>query len=100
MENIEALPPMSLEDFSTPLEMASDAIPVLYQAGYLTIKSYDREYNNYVLGVPNTEVQVALRQLEELNYALPFTMDGRELVKLGVNFSTEKRTIDAWEKGN
>jgi hypothetical protein len=26
-------------------------------------------------------------------------MDGRELVKLGVNFSTEKRTIDAWEKG-
>jgi hypothetical protein len=216
IENIEALPPMSLEDFSTPLEEAKDPIPVLYQAGYLTIKSYDREYNNYVLGVPNTEVriglmknliplyssvsareaantannvsvalskgdyeramgfiqsflagipflpgdkevladelkceayyhkvfyiivamlnngargqvrqalgmpdivietrrhiyvielkinstpQVALRQLEELNYALPFAMDGRELIKLGVNFSTEKRTIDAWERG-
>jgi hypothetical protein len=42
---------------------------------------------------------VALRQLEEMNYALPFAMDGRELVKLGVNFSTEKRTIDAWERG-
>jgi hypothetical protein len=216
MENIEALPPMSQEDFSTPLENATDPIPVLYQAGYLTIKSYDREYNNYVLGVPNTEVriglmknlipiysslsakdaantaknvsvalskgdyecamgfiqsflsgipflpgdrevlgdvvkceayyhkvfyvivamlnngargqvrlalgvpdivietrkyiyvielkinstpQVALRQLEEMNYALPFAMDGRELVKLGVNFSTEARTIDAWERG-
>jgi hypothetical protein len=216
MENIEALPPMSLEDFSTPLENATDPIPVLYQAGYLTIKSYDREYNNYVLGVPNTEVRiglmknlipvysslnvkdaantannvsvalskgdyeramgfiqsflsgipvlpgdrevladvvkceayyhkvfyivvamlnngargqvrqalgvpdivietrkyiyvielkidstpgVALRQLEEMNYALPFAMDGRELVKLGVNFSTEARTIDAWERG-
>jgi hypothetical protein len=216
IENIEALPPMSLEDFSTPLEEAKDPIPVLYQAGYLTIKSYDREYNNYVLGVPNTEVriglmknliplyssvsareaantannvsvalskgdyeralgfiqsflagipflpgdkevladelkceayyhkvfyiivamlnngargqvrqalgmpdivietrrhiyvielkinstpQVALRQLEKLNYALPFAMDGRELIKLGVNFSTEKRTIDAWERG-
>jgi hypothetical protein len=216
MENIEALPPMSLEDFSTPLENATDPIPVLYQAGYLTIKSYDKEYDNYVLGVPNTEVRiglmknliplyssvsardaantannvsvallkgeydramgfiqsflsgipflpgdkevltdvlkceayyhkvfyiivamlnrgargqvcqalgvpdivietkkyiyvielkinstpgVALRQLEELNYALPFAMDGRELVKLGVNFSTEKRTIDAWERG-
>jgi hypothetical protein len=215
MENIEALPPMSLEDFSTPLENAIDPIPVLYQAGYLTIKSYDREYNNYVLGVPNTEVriglmknliplyssisardaantannvsvalskgdyeramrfiqsflagipflpgdkevladelkceayyhkvfyilvamlnngargqvrqalgvpdivietrryiyvielkinstpQVALRQLEELNYALPFAMDDRELIKLGVNFSTERRTIDAWER--
>jgi hypothetical protein len=216
MENIEALPPMSLEDFTTPLENATDPIPVLYQAGYLTIKSYDREYNNYVLGVPNTEVRiglmknlipiysslnvkdaantannvsvalskgdyeramgfiqsflsgipflpgdkevladvvkceayyhkvfyivvamlnngargqvrqalgmpdivietrkyiyvielkidstpgVALRQLEEMNYALPFAMDGRELVKLGVNFSTEKRTIDTWERG-
>jgi hypothetical protein len=60
IENIEALPPMSLEDFSTPLEEAKDPIPVLYQAGYLTIKSYDREYNNYVLGVPNTEVRVGL----------------------------------------
>jgi hypothetical protein len=216
MENIEALPPMSLEDFSTPLENATDSIPVLYQAGYLTIKSYDKEYDNYVLGVPNTEVrigliknlipiysslsakdaantaknvsvalskgdynramrfiqsflsgipflpgdkevladelkceayyhkvfyiivamlnngahgqvrqalgvpdiiietkkyiyvielkinstpQVALRQLEEMNYALPYAMDGRELVKLGVNFSTETRTIDAWERG-
>jgi hypothetical protein len=216
MENIEALPPMSLEDFSTPLEEAHDPIPILYQAGYLTIKSYDKEYNNYVLGVPNTEVriglmknliplyssvsardaantannvsvalskgdyeramrfiqsflagipflpgdkevladelkceayyhkvfyilvamlnngvrgqvrqamgvpdivigtnryiyvielkinstpQVALRQLEEMHYALPFAMDDRELVKLGVNFSTQSRTIDAWVKG-
>jgi hypothetical protein len=47
----------------------------------------------------NATPQVALRQLEELNYAIPFAMDGRELVKLGVNFSTEKRTIDAWERG-
>jgi hypothetical protein len=47
----------------------------------------------------NSTPQVALRQLEELNYALPFAMDGRELIKLGVNFSTEKRTIDAWERG-
>jgi hypothetical protein len=216
IENIEAMPPMSLEDFNTPLELAIDPIPYLYQAGYLTIKSYDDEFDNYVLGVPNTEVriglmknlipiysslsardaantaknvsvalskgdyeramgfiqsflagipflpgdkevladelkceayynkvfyvivamlnngahgqvrqalgvphivietrkyiyvielkinatpQVALRQLEELNYAIPFAMDGRELVKLGVNFSTEKRTIDAWERG-
>jgi hypothetical protein len=33
MENIEALPPVSLEDFSIPLEDATDPIPVLYQAG-------------------------------------------------------------------
>jgi hypothetical protein len=47
----------------------------------------------------NSTPQVALRQLEALNYALPFAMDGREIVKLGVNFSTEARTIDAWERG-
>jgi hypothetical protein len=47
----------------------------------------------------NSTPQVALRQLEEMHYALPFAMDGRELIKLGVNFNTESRTIDAWEKG-
>jgi hypothetical protein len=26
-------------------------------------------------------------------------MDGREIVKLGVNFSSETRIIDAWERG-
>jgi hypothetical protein len=43
--------------------------------------------------------QVALRQIEEKQYAAPYAMDGRELVKLGVNFSSETRTIDAWERG-
>jgi hypothetical protein len=60
IENIEGLPPLSLEDFNTPLELATDPIPYLYQAGYLTIKSYDKEFGNYVLGVPNTEVRVGL----------------------------------------
>jgi hypothetical protein len=32
-------------------------IPVLYQSGYLTIKSYTREYNEYILGFPNEEVK-------------------------------------------
>jgi hypothetical protein len=43
--------------------------------------------------------QVALRQIEEKQYAVPYAMDGREIIKLGVNFSSETRTIDAWEKG-
>jgi hypothetical protein len=32
-------------------------IPVLYQAGYLTIKSYIKEDNCYILGYPNEEVK-------------------------------------------
>ncbi|MDR1645587.1 MAG: ATP-binding protein [Tannerellaceae bacterium] len=32
-------------------------IPVLYQSGYLTIKEYDAEFNEFVLGFPNEEVK-------------------------------------------
>jgi hypothetical protein len=34
-------------------------VPLLYQTGYLTIKSYDRENGSYELGYPNREVEVA-----------------------------------------
>ena len=33
--------------------------PLLFQAGYLTIKDYDRELDMYVLGYPNDEVKYA-----------------------------------------
>ncbi|MDR1022328.1 MAG: ATP-binding protein, partial [Prevotellaceae bacterium] len=32
-------------------------IPLLYQSGYLTIKQYNREYDEYMLGFPNEEVK-------------------------------------------
>jgi hypothetical protein len=35
----------------------SDPVPVLYQSGYLTIKSYDARTNFYTLGFPNEEVK-------------------------------------------
>ena len=34
-------------------------MPLLFQAGYLTIKDYDREDMEYVLGFPNDEVRYA-----------------------------------------
>jgi hypothetical protein len=40
--------------------------------------------------------QVALRQIEEKGYALPYLTDGREIVKVGVSFSTQTRTIAEW----
>ena len=40
---------------------------------------------------------VALQQIEEKGYARPFVMDSRQLFKIGVNFSTEKRCIDGWK---
>jgi len=33
--------------------------PLLFQAGYLTIKDYDKRLNKYVLGYPNDEVKYA-----------------------------------------
>lgn len=39
---------------------------LLYQTGYLTIKSYNRRLNKYRLGIPNKEVKEGL-----LNYMLP-----------------------------
>ena len=35
-----------------------DALPLLYQSGYLTIKDYERESEIYTLSIPNQEVRV------------------------------------------
>ena len=43
--------------FDLPLESYDNALPVLYQSGYLTIKDYYREFNDYTLGFPNQEVR-------------------------------------------
>jgi hypothetical protein len=216
IDDIDALPPANLSEFSTPLEQATKPLPFLYQAGYLTIKAYPGTGDKYILGVPNGEVRIglmknliplytamepdavynvatdisyalsqgdydtalnlirsflagipvmqgeesslkdmrareayyhkqlfiifrmlhddawaevqqavgrpdivvktrkyiyvievkldstpaiALEQLEAKQYAVPYAMDNKELVKLGVNFSSETRTIDAWERG-
>ena len=37
-----------------------NAIPLLYQAGYITIKDYESDSGCYTLGVPNGEVRVGL----------------------------------------
>jgi hypothetical protein len=214
IESINGTKSMALSRFNTPLEQATEPLPFLYQAGYLTIKEYTED-NKSVLGVPNTEVrlgllhnliplysamnpadaldvsmdissafgkgdydralslvqsflagvpvmqgeesslkdiraretyyhkqlfiifrllhnqawaevqqavgkpdivvktrkyiyiieikldstpQVALEQIEAKQYAAPYATDGREIIKLGVNFSSETRTLDAWER--
>ncbi len=56
MEHIEA----SASDFDMPTEAMTDALPLLYQSGYLTIKDYDRDSDYYTLAIPNNEVRVGL----------------------------------------
>lgn len=38
----------------------------------------------------------ALSQINDKGYAEPFSSDEREVIKLGVNFSTETRSIERW----
>lgn len=44
--------------FDRPTENMQDALLLLYQSGYLTIKDYDFESEAYTLSIPNQEVRV------------------------------------------
>ena len=48
---------ISLMDFNAPCENARTPIPLLYQSGYLTIDTYDRDMDLYTLHFPNYEVR-------------------------------------------
>ena len=38
----------------------------------------------------------ALKQIDEKGYLLPYTVDGRRLVKVGVSFDAAKRNLGEW----
>lgn len=44
--------------FDQPTENMKNALPLLYQSGYLTIKDYDPDIQSYHLAIPNQEVRV------------------------------------------
>lgn len=65
----------------------SDPIPFFFQSGYLTIKGYDPEFDEYTLGLPNKEVSQGfndlvlkawMRQPESGNPVRKFVQDVRE----------------------
>ena len=38
----------------------------------------------------------AIRQIDDKGYLVPYSAESKRLVKIGVNYSSEKRTIDEW----
>ena len=74
---------------------SNNPIPVIYQSGYLTIKDYEKEFGNYTLGFPNTEVEEGF-----IKYLLPFysSVDRVESSFQISKFVTEVRTgeVDAF----
>ncbi|MGM9800178.1 MAG: AAA family ATPase [Muribaculaceae bacterium] len=48
---------VSLDKFNVPCENAETPIPLLYQSGYLSIDTYDKDFDEFVLHFPNREVR-------------------------------------------
>ena len=83
--------------FNQPGESVTNAIPLFYQSGYLTIKEYHPDYDSYVLSIPNAEVRAGLMdnllpillnksQIESQNVAIRFK---RALVNKDVESAIE-----------
>jgi hypothetical protein len=60
LDKIDSSEWMEPSDFRKSLEDHASIIPLLFQSGYLTIKDYDKENDQYRLGMPNGEVRVGL----------------------------------------
>jgi len=63
-------------------------IPLLFQTGYLTIKSYDEATRNFTLDYPNEETKEAFLRL----------LDNKKIIAVGVNFDTNLRNIESWKE--
>ncbi|MDR0543415.1 MAG: ATP-binding protein [Dysgonamonadaceae bacterium] len=50
-------------------------VPLLYQSGYLTIKDYDKQLDEYILGYPNEEVKYGF-----MNNLLPVFMPKKDVL--------------------
>lgn len=61
-----------LSSFDQSTEEMTDALPLLYQNGYLTIKKYEPMFQEYTLGIPNKEVRDGL-----LNSLIPHYVNPR-----------------------
>ena len=46
----------------------------------------------------DSTAEEALAQIERKEYALPWAIDSREVIEIGINYSSEKRRIDGWKR--
>ncbi len=56
-----------------------------------TIYIFELKYNN--------SAAMAMKQIERKNYAKIFANDSRKIVKVGLNFSEDRRSLESWEIG-
>lgn len=77
-----------LKDYRTD---NTDPVPLLYQSGYLTIKSYDPKFGVYKLGYPNREVKFGF-----LKSLVPLILGGSDEEKT----VPARKIVSALELGN
>ena len=64
-----------LSSFDLSTEEMTDALPLLYQSGYLTIKKYEPMFREYTLGIPNKEGRDGLLNSLSPHYVNPRRSD-------------------------
>ena len=79
----------SQDMFDAPTETAKSPIPMLYQSGYLTIKSV-KSGNRYVLGFPNDEVRLGFLKALMPYYAMDDVVDNDSFLLRFVDALEEK----------
>ena len=70
----------NVDDFDVSPEQMTSALPLLYQSGYLTIKTYKPLTKSYQLSYPNREVKIGMLKSLAPNYLSPVSIDNNGLV--------------------
>ncbi|MGN8652329.1 ATP-binding protein [Segatella copri] len=83
-----------LSSFDQSTEEMTDALPLLYQSGYLTIKKYEPMFQEYTLGIPNKEVRDGLLNSLIPHYVNPRRSDNNAFL-LGVCKAVYRNDIEA-----
>ena len=93
--DIQHLTPKALysDDFDISPEDYDSLWPVLYQAGYLTIKGYDPESEMYTLDYPNNEVRVGMMQ-NLLKYYFPQNLSSGKVSMKMFYFALKNGQVD------
>ena len=58
---------------------------------------FDTDKYVYIIELKRDQsADIALKQIEEKGYDKPFLASGKQIIKLGINFSSETKTVDGW----
>ena len=71
-------------------------VRTVMQEFYAPLKACDASLRFVFELKMNKPAEEALRQIDEKGYMVPYIADGRKLVKCGISFSSETRTIEEW----